>query len=184
MQHRDHLEALSGAEGPITFVDALRLVRQYHQFGRSDDQFLNQLVVWIEQAPITQGALKVFTALLESEARKLRHERTRAQRTLGLRDHGRRIRGVCGEGIVIDLESRERLGLEWSLVSRPAGASVEITSDPARPGVLRVTLTPQVAGTCELSMTENEGKRWVRPSGQAKGLEPREFLLTLVTEEP
>jgi len=180
MRHRLHLASLQDSGERITFVDTLLLVRLYRQGARMDEPFLSSLAAWGKDGPLTLGAKDVIDSLLKAEGRKVRQERARSMRPLGLSDHGRTIRTTVGSTIIVELERRDRLGFDWEAVPpNPIGA-LRIETSPERPGVVRVCFEPEAAGTCELTLRETANQQWVRPSGPAQEHHARELRLTLL----
>ena len=167
----------------MTFVDALVLVRLYRAHQRVDGPFLESIVTWLTSEVLTNGAREVLENLLRSEGRKLSHERARGQRRLTIADHARSVRLGVQEPLLVDLERRESLGLEWHLKSEPPSIEVGVTKNPSRPGKVTFTVQFSRPGTYQLRFEECILETWVRPSAKGRMEQPRALDLTVTADE-
>ena len=180
MAYRRELEALRSEQEHVTFVDALVLVRLYRQRQVVDESFLSALAAWMTSPCLTDGARDVLESFLRTEGRRVVRERARSERSLGMADHGRRIRLELGSSLNVDLDRRDKLGLRWELASPPSGITTLEQTAPARPGNVRIVVTPESAGTHSVLLRENEIPHWERPSARTKKVIPRELLIHLI----
>jgi hypothetical protein len=186
------LDALSAADEPVTFHDAVVLVRQLRaQVQRSDppDEVLAALVVLHDAGHTTDGAREVFADYLRACVTRQESQRTLARRPVILRDSGKTARIPLGGRCELHLDERRAAGFRWEIGDRRGGINVcrvegRQTLGQSRTGMDDAASTavfevkPARTGMATVTLVERPP-----PAGAPRDdLEERRFELTVVVE--
>lgn len=107
-------QLLTASVGPVTFLDAIKLVRRIKQLDSSD---LDALVQLHDHARATNGAKEVLGDFLRGKAQSMAYERAYSERVLTLEDSGRTVRARVGHTLRLLLDTRSHRGGAWKVQS-------------------------------------------------------------------
>jgi hypothetical protein len=99
---------------PVSFVDALQLVRLLRCADELDDAVLASLLQLHERPELTLGGKEVLGDFLRSYAQRLAQERALAERPIKLQDSGKTARAPVGRALEIALDAKQPSS--WELV--------------------------------------------------------------------
>jgi hypothetical protein len=133
---------LTETDLPVSFVDALRVVRVTRRAGDLPDELVYALVALHDAAHLTDGGREVLADYLRAVAVKAQQERNLAARVIKLSDSGKTARAKAGSTLRITTG-----GSDWEVTTLRGPATVTGRTDFELhlngPGRVYVELTGQ-----------------------------------------
>ncbi|MBI5509189.1 MAG: hypothetical protein HY903_10585 [Deltaproteobacteria bacterium] len=183
------IAALIESGGPISFYDAMGVVRSARAEGDLREPALAALIGLHDSNIATDGAREVLGEFLRVCAGRVQEERARAARTITLDDDGMTARATAGATLALTLDERAGSGHRWEVTKVQGPAYVDrLPRDPggvAAPPVARFRVRLPRAGLVQLSFAEapppgtEADDDSPEPGGDAG---PRTFVLRAVVD--
>jgi hypothetical protein len=181
----EHIAGLNGTGGPISFYDAMIVVRRARAVGQLRDEALTALMALHDSDIVTDGARQILNEFLKVYAERVAAERARAARPITLDDDQQTVRAAVGDILEVELTERAGLGFLWETPKSPRGVYVyRVATRPTdKPGSLvacfRVKLTQ--AGHVRVDLEERPPPSIEPPSDKAPKL--RSFMIHLLVDQ-
>ncbi len=167
------LSHLATCEEPVSFIDALMVVRLARKVGELEEAHLGQMLILHDRPVLTHGAKDVLGDFLKAYAQRLAQERALANRPIKPTDNGRTARGRVGRALELALDSK--VPSRWHLVELRGQADlVDKTPAEAQKTGAAQRLILRAPGLVVLVMEE-------RAAGKTRG-PPRRFELRVQVE--
>lgn len=182
----EQLASLAATDGPISFYDALGVVRRARTAGALPDEVLSALMTLHDAANLTDGAREILREFLASCAHRVAEERSRTSRPLTLADHLQTVRAVVGDALELALEERAGQGFRWRVAACPSGVSVDRIGSRAtdQPGVAAACFRVRLGRPGHLAVTLEEEPPPSAAPPSAKPPQSRRFSLDLLISRP
>lgn len=151
----ERLTELEAGHAPVTFADAILVLRLVRRLEEPAEALLARLVA-LHDAPFsTDGAREIFAEYLRAFAQRAAKERALARRTIGLADHGATTRLTPGARLRIALDERRELGWAWDVEALGEGLEqAREAEDGSNVGQAVFLITARTRGVHELSLVE------------------------------
>jgi hypothetical protein len=101
---------------PISFYDALMIIRRARYTGELTDEALASLIALHDCQRTTDGAHQICAAFLTSYAERMARQRQLAGRPVTLADSGNLARAAAGSSLRLELEENVAEGFRWEIV--------------------------------------------------------------------
>ncbi len=175
------LEDLLNTTDPVSFYDAMVVVRYASRLSDLDDQVLSELVALHDADNATHGARAVLAEFLSSCAARMAAEQQLGQRPITLADNGKSVRTTVGAVLELSLTENTAAGYRWEVKGHPQSFSVTRIGHTASGTDGKPTASISAAmirpGRATLRLIER------RPPEIEDKSQPRSFSLTLIIGE-
>jgi len=168
------------SDAAITFVDALTILRALRTCGHTVAQVQEDLIMLHDHTQTTARAKVILGKALEAEFKLHQRETSRAQQTIGAPQHGKTIRGFCGQTLRVEL--RTHPGYYWSCQSTASALQVEsLIGENASAGHESFAVTAREVGTYNIRWVQTQDVR-VRAHPSRGSNQPSEFRIEFIAE--
>lgn len=163
---------------PVSFLDAVMLVRHARKTGEPREEELRALITLHDAPHTTDGARDVLRDFLGGWAKRQARQRTLGARVLTARDTGKTARVTAGTTLVIELGERRGKGCRWEVLAcEGPGECVRDPSSEVSPSRATYLLHCQRPGQIHLTLAERSGAGAPPPASE-------DLILTVVVEAP
>jgi hypothetical protein len=167
---RSIVATLTGANAPVSFLDAFQVVRLARRVAEPDDSLVAGILELSDAPHLTFGARQVLSAWLKGLAQRQAHERSVGARVIKPKDNGKTARVAAGARLRLALSAKPTEP-EWQVAALQGPGKLQgVSPATALERGAEYELACAAAGIVELEMTAGGGK------------DARRFVLRVVVE--
>lgn len=165
---------------PLSFYDALGVVRRARRIDDVDDRVLADMINMHDLPRTTDGARAILSDFLRSQAQRQAAERDLAAQPIGVDASGKTARALPGSTLTLQLEERRGAGYRWQLEGSGQGVRCERRGNvPGNPPRAEFVIALRRVGMTRVVLEERPPPGTFEDDEPAK---PRRFELRIVVE--